>query len=229
MAACHSRSEDDVRLVAGTAVPSESHESDDRMLEEERRRKSELEALEKRQAVLKQRIGEQKDAVSQSERRIPDLKHDLQQKKAETNAYIDQHELQVACAYAAQVASGEGEYSEKTRNCARIASMYCALAMLNPTFRRKVATVKQHVDEAEAEAQSLKKQILAERKKLKAERADLQSTQESIDHTASEIAALRQQAILPDGLHSYRANYTLTPSPPRAPAEPPRGAEHPPR
>jgi DNA-binding protein H-NS len=191
--ACHRRSEDDLQRVDETTAVHESRESDDRMLEEQRRLASAVAALEKQQAVFKERMAEQRNAIARSERRVRDLKHDVQQKKAETNAYIDRHELQVACAYARQVARGEGEYSEKTRNCARIASMYCAVAMLSPTFRRKVALVKQHVDKAEADAQSRKKQLSSEEQNMKAEKAKLQSTQESIDRIASDIVVLRQQ------------------------------------
>jgi len=211
--ACHQRTEDDLPRVDETTAAHESRENDDRMLEEQRRLASEVAALEKQQALLKVRMGEQRDAIARSERRVHALKHDLKQKKAETNAYIDQHELQVACAYASQVARGEGEYSEKTRNCARIASMYCALPMLSPTFRRKVAMVKQHVEQAEEDAQALKKQISSEEQKVKAERVALHATQESIDRVAGDIEVLRQQQLLPDGPQSQVAPLPRSDSP----------------
>jgi len=198
--ACQRR-EDELQSVDRTTTAYESREGGKRMLEEQRCLASEMAALGKQQAVLKEQMGEQRDAIAGSERRVHDLKRVLEHKRAETNAYIDQHEFQVACAYAGQVARGEGEYSEKTRNCARVASIYCAVAMLNPPFKRKVGLVKQHVAKAEADAQSLKKQISSEKQKVKAEKAKLQATQETTDRIAGDIAALRQQQHLPDGLH----------------------------
>lgn len=209
MTACHRRSEDYVPLVDATTT-GESHKEDDRMLEEQRRQTNELEALEKRQAVLKQQLEEQGEVVAQSERRIHDLRHSLQQEKAETDSYINQHQLQVACAYARQVAAGEGEYSEKTRSCARKASVLCAVVMVNPAFRRKVAIAKQHVDKAEDSAQLLKKQIVSEQQKAKAEKATLQALLQSIDRVAGDISALRQHQPLPDRLQSVPAPLTTS-------------------
>jgi peptidoglycan hydrolase CwlO-like protein len=203
MTACHSGPRENDGLADESIATAERDERHDRMLEEQRRLASELEALEKREAILKQRIAGQKEALAGSERQIRDLKQELRQKKAATNAYIDQHELQVACAYASDVARGEGEYSEKTRNCARVAAMYCAVAMLSPTFRRKVAKARQYVENAEAEAQSLKKQISSQEKKLETEKAELQAAQESLDRLAGEIAVLRQQLPAPPLAHSF--------------------------
>jgi len=210
--ACHSRSADDVLIAGETIATDENAETEDPVLAEQRRLASELAALEKRETILKQRLGDHKDFIAESDNRVKSLKNDLRQKKAATNAYIDQHELPVACAYARQVARGEGEYSEKTRRCAEIASMYCAVAMISPRFRRKVATVKQRVDEATAEAQSLNEQIASEEKKLQAERADLHSTQESIDRIAGDIAALRRTMSAPDHSTISPHNPTTLPS-----------------
>lgn len=199
-AACHQRPEDDLHSSDKTTTAYPSRASDDPMLQEQRRLASEIAALEKQQSVLAEQMSEQKLAIEGSERRIHDLKRDLEHNKAQTSAYIDQHQLQVACAFARQVARGEGEYSEKTKNCARRASIYCGLAMLNPTFQRKVGLAKQHVDKAEADAQSLKKQISSEEQKVKAEKVKLQETLESTERIAGDIAALRQKQHLPDGL-----------------------------
>ena len=193
MTACSRPSQNAAAPVDEASAIGETQADDDRRLEEQRRLESELGALEKRQAALKQRLAEQEDVVKRSETRIRELKQELRRKKAATDAYIDQHQFPVACAYASDVASGKGEYSEKTRECARVASMYCALAMISPRFRRKVATVREHIDRAEEEAQSLKKQISAEERKVEAARAELPATQESIDGITGEIAALRQR------------------------------------
>ncbi|MEO8379064.1 MAG: hypothetical protein ABI779_05325 [Acidobacteriota bacterium] len=183
------------------------------MVEERRRLEGELGALEKRQAALKQLLDEQNGAVARSKSRIEDLSGDLERRKAETSTYIDQHQLPVACAYASDAASGEGEYSEKSRECARIAAFYCAFAMVNPAFRRKVVAVRQHVDDAEGDAKSMRALISAERQKSKAQETELQATRESLDAMTEEIAALRQRLFVPDGLQNRVAPPESTVSP----------------
>ena len=167
--------------------------AEDPALAEQRRLAGELASLERHRASLAQSFAEQDEGVAQSERGIRDLKRALERQKAETNRYIDQHQVRVACAFAGEAARGEGEYSEKTRECARVASVYCAVAMISGSFRRKVAAAKRYVDGAEARAQSLKTRIAARKKELETRRAKLRTTQEEMDRTAFEIAALRQK------------------------------------
>lgn len=185
-----------------TAVAESHTESarEDAALAEQRRLAGELASLQERRASLAQSFSEQEKELAQSERRIRDLKRDLERQKAETNQYIDQHQVQVACAFANEVARGEGEYSEKTRQCARVASVYCAVAMLSGSFRRKVAATRRYVDAAEARAQSLKKRIAARKKELETQQTKLRTIQDEIDRTAFEVAAVRQKLGLEDGL-----------------------------
>jgi uncharacterized coiled-coil protein SlyX len=192
---------DGVDRTASLAVAAEETAAEDgRRAEEERaaaerlRWMNELGALEKQQAVLGQELDERKRALAESESQLRERKQDLRRQKAETDTYIGQHELQVACAFADEAARNEsGEYSEKTKECAKTVSMYCALPMLMPSFRHKVEQTRRHIDDAEARAQSLKAGIAKQEKTIEARRNELQATQAALDRMASEVAALRQK------------------------------------
>lgn len=202
-AACHRGANRQDQPAGDTAVAETRTEParEDPALTEQRRLAGELASLENRKASFAQPFAQQNKDVAQSERLIRDLKSTLEREKAETSQYIDQHEVQVACAFAREVARGEGEYSEKTRRCARIASVYCAIAMLSGTFRRKVAATRRYIDEAEIHAKSLRTRIVARTKELETQRAKLQMTKNEIDRTAFEISAVRHKLSgLTDGL-----------------------------
>ena len=108
----------------------------------------------------------------------------------------------MACAFAAEAARGEGEYSEQARECAKVAQWYCSIGMVLGSFRREVAAAKHYVEEAEMRAQSLKSQIASGKKELETQRTRVRTTQEEIDRTSFEIAALRQKLGLEDRMES---------------------------
>ncbi len=175
---------------------------EDPALVEQRRLAVELASLEKQKASLAQSFSEQEDERVRSENKLRSSKRDLERQKARTDQYIDEHQVQVGCAFADQIGRGEGEYNEKTRECARVVSVYCTFAMISGAFRREVEAAKRYVDEAEARAQSLKTQIGAQEKELETQRAKLRATQDEIDRTTFEIASVRQKMSTPgeDGL-----------------------------
>jgi peptidoglycan hydrolase CwlO-like protein len=176
-----------VAVTASQPVP------EDPVVVEQRRLAGELASLEKQKESLAQSFSDQKAESARSESALRDLKRDLERQKARTDKYIDEHQLQVGCAFADQIAGGEGEYSEKTRDCAKVVSIYCAFAMISGAFRREVEAAKRYVDEAEARAQSLKTQIEAREKELETQRAKLRATQDEIDRTTFEIASVREK------------------------------------
>jgi len=186
--------------VVTTAAESQPAREDP-VLAEQRRLTGELASLEKDHASLALSFSEQETEIRQADGALRKLKRDFEQQRAETDQYILEHQVQVACAFADQIARGEGEHSEKTRECARVAADYCAIAMLFGPFRSEVAAVKRQVDEAEARAQSLQTQIGAREEERDTKRAKLQAKQDELDRTAFEIASVRQKlAALGDGL-----------------------------
>lgn len=204
LAACRGHGEDDHQAAAEAAVAEIRTDSprEDPALAEQRRLAGQLASLEQRQASLEQSFTEHDKVVEQSERAIRDLNRTLDRQKAETSRYIDQHQVQVACAFAAEAARGEGEYSEQARKCAEVAQWYCAIGMISGPFRREVAAAKQYVEEAETRARSLKSQIASWKNELETQRSTRQAVQHEIDRTSFEIAALRQKLGLPDRMES---------------------------
>ncbi|HET8798540.1 MAG TPA: hypothetical protein VFO89_12680 [Thermoanaerobaculia bacterium] len=166
---------------------------EDPALAEQRRLAGELASLEKQKASLAQSLSAQEAEIARSESDLRGLKRDLERQKARTDRYIDEHQLQVGCAFADQIARGEGEYSEKTRECAKVVSVYCAFAMISGAFRREVAAAKRYVDDGEARTQSLKTQINTREKELATLRGKLRATQDEIDRTTFELASVRQK------------------------------------
>lgn len=196
LASCQHRiAQEGNSLTDDRSSANELQEKENRIVEEQKRLARELGALEKKHAMLALQLEERKASVAQAERRIHDLERDLKQSKADTDAYIRQHELHIACAYADEAARGEGEYSEQTRECARVAAVYCALAMISPRFREKVAAARRRVEQAEDDSQAMKKQIAAEESQLHESEAELRKAEDAVDRVASDIAMRRQQLL----------------------------------
>jgi chromosome segregation ATPase len=86
-----------------------------------------------------------------------------------------------------------------------VASMYCAVGMLSGSFRRKVASARRYVDEAETRARSLKAGIAEKKERLETHRASLETTQREAGRVAFEIASLHQKlGIHADGIQLPR-------------------------
>jgi chromosome segregation ATPase len=181
--------------VAETITVDDQRRAEEARAAAERRRwADELASLEKRQGALAQERDARKSALAESKRELRERKRELERQKAGTSAYIDQHELQVACAYAEDaIRNVSGEYSEQTQKCAQTVSIYCAIAMVVPSFRRKVEKTRQHIDEAEATAKSLKAEIARGEEKIETQEKELHAMKATLDGVASEVAALREK------------------------------------
>jgi hypothetical protein len=203
-AACHDHTE--TYRVVEPAVPTEARRQADERAAAAQRLAEELASLKKRREWLVYLLDQQKNVLARSEGKLRGRKADLARQKAQTDDYIDRHQVQVACAYASEVANRQdGEYSAQTRRCARVASIYCAVALINGSFRREVRAARQYIEEAEVRTKSVKAEIVNLEKEIETQRAEVQASRNDAENISQEteiaLALMERNGRMPQEHH----------------------------
>ncbi len=161
---------------------------------ETKRSQARLAALERQRTDLAERLTVRQNAMREAQQRLDSLNGGLATYNTEVHRFIENHRMAAECIRAARSTWGDGNaFSGEVSNLTRAGAAICAVALLNSSFAREVASVTDKLHEADVHVQNVKAEITAAQRALDAKRSELEGNEAAIDRIDVEIADVRRQ------------------------------------